>query len=114
LGVAAAVSPAAAQEAAHGKALFDVQCARCHALKRGSDDVYGPNLRGVVGRKAAREKGFDYSAAMRKSAIIWDWASLNAYLAQPRLVVPRTSMQGFGVPDPQDRRDLIAYLQSVH
>ncbi len=94
--------------------MFDVQCARCHALKRGSDDVYGPNLRGVVGRKAARDKGFDYSSAMRKSAITWDWASLNAYLAQPRLVVPRTSMQGFGVPDPQDRRDLIAYLQSVH
>lgn len=96
-----------------GKALFADKCARCHAVGRGKND-FGPNLRGVVGRKAARAKGFDYSAAMKSSAIIWDWASLNAYLSQPRVIVPRTSMPGIsGVADPQDRNDLIEYLKTA-
>ena len=66
----------------------------------------------MVGRKAAALKGYDYSPGMRRSAIVWDPATLDAFLASPRLLVPRTKMPNFaGVGDPQDRRDLIAYLK---
>jgi cytochrome c len=67
----------------------------------------------VVGRKAAAVKGFDYSPALKHSFIIWDEASLNVYLAAPRIMLPRTSMRGAGVEvaDPQDRRDVIGYMK---
>ena len=102
---------ARAQDAAHGKALF-AKCARCHSLKRTENDL-GPHLKGVVGRKAAAVKAFTYSAAMRHSAIIWDEQTLNAYLAEPRIVVPRTSMpNSAGLEDANDRQDLIAFLKT--
>ena len=108
----AAGAPAGAQDAGRGKVLFADKCARCHAITGKND--FGPNLKGVVGRKAAKAKGFDYSPAMKHSAIVWDWASLNAYLAQPRLIVPRTAMPNMaGVADPQDRDDLIEYLKTA-
>ena len=106
-----AATSAHAQDAKRGKLLF-APCARCHSFDPRNNDL-APNLRGVVGRKAAAVKGFDYSGAMRRSFIVWDEASLNAYLAQPRVVVPRTTMRGEGVDveSPQDRRDLIAYMK---
>lgn len=106
-----AATAAHAQDAKRGKVLF-APCARCHSFDPKNNDL-APNLRGVVGRKAAAVKGFDYSGAMRRSFIVWDEASLNAYLAQPRVMVPRTTMRGEGVDveSPEDRRDLIAYMK---
>jgi cytochrome c len=110
-GVALAAGPAlAAGDAAHGKLLF-AQCAACHSFNPIKNDL-GPNLKGVVGRKAASVKGYLYSGAMRRSAIIWDEATLNAYLATPRLLVPRNKMLFPGMDDPVDRSDLIAYLKA--
>jgi cytochrome c len=107
----AAATTAHAQDAKRGKALF-APCARCHSFDPKNNDL-APNLRGVVGRKAAAVKGFEYSGAMRHSFIVWDEASLNAYLAQPRVIIPRTTMRGAGVDveSPQDRQDLIAYMK---
>jgi cytochrome c len=106
---AVAAGPALA-DAQHGKLLY-AQCSACHSLNPTNNDP-GPNLKGVVGRKAASVAGYSYSGAMRRSAIVWDEATLNAFLANPRVVVPRSRMPGSGVPDPQDRSDLIAYLKS--
>ena len=114
--VMAAATAAHAQDAQtasakRGKVLF-APCARCHSFDPKKNDL-APNLRGVVGRKAAAVKGFEYSGAMRRSFIVWDEASLNAYLAQPRVLIPRTTMRGAGVDveSPEDRRDLIAYMK---
>ena len=109
--ILAAATAVHAQDAKRGKVLF-APCARCHSFDPKKNDL-APNLRGVVGRKAAAVKGFDYSGAMRHSYIVWDEASLNAYLAQPRVMIPRTTMRGEGVDveSPEDRRDLIAYMR---
>jgi cytochrome c len=109
--LAGAAATSHAQDAKRGKALF-APCARCHSFDPKKNDL-GPNLRGVVGRKAGAVKGFEYSGALRHSYIVWDEASLNAYLAQPRVRVPRTTMRGAGVEveSPQDRQDLIAYMK---
>jgi cytochrome c len=106
---AGAAGPALA-DAQHGKLLY-AQCAACHSFNRADNDR-GPNLKGIVGRKAAAVAGYSYSGALRRSAIVWDEATLNAFLANPRVVVPRSGMPGSGVPDPQDRSDLIAYLKT--
>jgi cytochrome c len=82
----------------------------CHAL--GADRV-GPRHCGLIGRRAGTVPGFGYSAAMAKSNLTWDEKTLDRFLAKPLQVVPGTSMTYDGVPDPQDRRDLIAYLREA-
>jgi cytochrome c len=80
----------------------------CHALEYNRT---GPKHCGVLGRHAGSAPGYDYSAAMKRSKIIWNERSLDRFLAAPTNVVPGTTMTYAGVPDAKDRADLIAYLQ---
>ena len=86
------------------------RCFACHALAR---DRTGPRHCGLFGRKAGSVPGFDYSDAMKKSAIVWDEKTLNLFLANPTGVVPGTFMGYDGVKDPAERSDLIAYLKKA-
>lgn len=86
-------------------------CAACHSRDAGAPQRMGPNLRGVVGRKAGSNPGFDYSPALRASNITWDAAQLDAYLAAPAKHVPGTRMV-IAVPDPARRQVLIEYLSA--
>jgi cytochrome c len=105
--------PARAQDAAAGKAVFQSQCAICHAVQAGRNMV-GPSLFGVVGRPAGQIADFHYSPANKSSALTWDAATLDRYLTSPRDVVPHTIMTYAGLKDPQKRADLIAYLATLH
>ncbi len=106
-----AASPAlAAGDAKHGKVVF-AQCAACHSFDAAKNDP-GPNLKGIVGRKSAQVEDYIYSGAMKRSEIVWDEQTLNAYLSNPRVVVPRSKMPFAGMPDPHDRDDLIAFLKT--
>jgi len=71
----------------------------------------GPRHAGLFGRHAGRVPGFAYSDAMRKSQIIWSEATLDAFLTNPQSYVPGTRMTFTGLPDPQERADVIAYLK---
>lgn len=86
-------------------------CTACHSRDAGAPQRMGPNLRGVVGRKAGSNPGFDYSPALRASNITWDAAQLDAYLAAPAKHVPGTRMV-IAVPDPARRQALIEYLSA--
>ena len=97
-------------DAAAGAKVF-VQCKMCHATAPGVNRI-GPLLAHVVGRKAAIQPGFMYSAAMKSSGITWTETKLADYLASPRLVVPGTKMSFVGLKKPQDRADIIAYLKT--
>ena len=101
---------AQAQDAAAGGMAFQ-QCAECHSP--GSSDGAGPGLQGVFGRRAGSKDGFIYSAAMKKSTVVWDATTLNAFLADPRAVVPGTSMGYGGDDDAKERADLVAYLKTL-
>lgn len=111
LALAFAATEAAAASPEPGKRLF-VQCGGCHAVERGQTNPIGPNLAGVVGRKAAADKAFAYSPALRGAKIIWSPKTLDAFLADPQKVVPHTSMAYFGLKKPADRQAVIAYLKS--
>ncbi len=106
----AAFAPAQAQDAAAGGMAF-LQCADCHS--GGDNNGVGPGLKGVVGRRAGVQAGFVYSPAMAKSALTWDAATLDKFLAAPKDVVPGTTMTYPGDDDPKERADLIAYLKSL-
>jgi cytochrome c len=108
---AAASAPAAgAPDAAAGGMAF-LQCSDCHST--GSGDGVGPGLRGIVGRRAGSRAGFKYSPAMGKSTLVWDAPTLDKFLADPKAVVPGTSMDFPGVQDAVERANLVAYLATL-
>lgn len=109
--VAAALAiagPTRAADLKHGKAVF-VQCAACHSFDPASNGL-GPNLIGIVGRKAASVESYVYSPPMRRSSITWTKPKLDAFLADPQGVVRGTKMPFAGLAASNDRADLIAYL----
>lgn len=88
------------------------QCRACHALEAGRNGV-GPYLHGVVDRPVGAASGYTaYSGALSAVAEVWDPATLSAFIQNPRGYAPGTTMGFNGVPDVQDRANLIAYIQS--
>jgi cytochrome c len=88
-------------------------CAACHTTSADGENSMGPNLRGVVGRKAGTAPGFQYSQAMRDSGIRWTPEELDSYLTDVAAKVPGTLMPFNGFPDAQDRQAVIGYLKSL-
>ena len=98
----------AAGDAAAGEAVFK-KCGSCHKLD-GSDGV-GPHLNGVVGRNHGVAEGFAYSEAMAAlSAEPWTPEALFAFLENPKKAIPGTKMAFAGLPKPEDRANVIAYM----
>jgi cytochrome c len=88
-------------------------CQACHTFDKGGPNRVGPNLWGVVGRPKASEAGFDYSGGMKGKGGTWTIADLNAFLANPKGMVPGTKMTFNGLPRGNQRADVIAYLNSL-
>jgi cytochrome c len=103
----------AAGDADKGKAAFVRQCAICHTIEKGDPNRFGPNLSGIVGKKAAAVPGFDYSRAF-KSAANWEWSedALASWIMFPGVMVPGTAMAIFQGVAEKDRDDIVAYLAS--
>lgn len=96
----------------NGQRLF-LECAVCHERSEGTGHRVGPNLWGVVGAPSAHHDDFAYSAAMKRAELTWTAETLDAYIANPRAVVPGGRMAYPGMTDPADRRDLVAYLETL-
>jgi cytochrome c len=110
--LALAATPAhAAGDPAAGKVVF-AKCAVCHSAQAGENRV-GPSLHGVVGRKAGSLPDYAYSPAMKTSGLTWTPDTLDAYLTDPRKKLPGIKMIFAGLPNPQDRANLIAYLDTL-
>lgn len=92
-----------------GKVVF-IQCQACHVLTEGVNRV-GPSLYNKIGATAGKVPGFKYSEANKNSGIVWTEDKLFEYLKNPRAVIPGTTMAFAGIPDPQKRADLIAFLK---
>lgn len=99
-------------DAKRGQKLFE-ECIACHALERGAAGGVGPNLHGVIGRKAGEVADFRYSPAMKRSGVTWSERELDAYIAEPQKKIPGNRMPYSGMPESRDRADLIAYLMAT-
>jgi cytochrome c len=103
----------AAGNAAEGEKTFKRVCSVCHIATKDGAKRPGPSLFGVVGRKSGTTEGFRYSEANKNANIVWSEENLDPYLADPKKVVPGTTMAFAGVRKPEERTDLIAYLATL-
>ena len=101
----------AAGDAAKGKSAFVRECAICHTLEQGGPNRFGPNLFGVLHRKAGAVADFTYSRAF-KAAATWDWNPdlVAGWIGAPGVMVPGTAMGVFQGVAQNDRDDIVAYL----
>jgi len=99
----------AAADPADGAKLFAEQCSACHALDHAK---IGPPLAGILGRQAGSVPNYPYSAALKHAGFAWNDTNLARWLANPQAMLPGAAMP-MQVPEPQARRDLVAFLRSV-
>ena len=118
LTVVALTSSALAEgDAAKGKAAF-AKCGICHQVGEGAKTLVGPELNGIVGRKAASVADYAmYSAGMKKLGAdgwVWTEENIDKWIADPKAMIPDSPMAlAFpGVPDAAERADIIAYLKT--
>lgn len=103
---------AADEPATRGRQIFESRCASCHVGSPPSAATLGPNLAGIVGRKAGRGSSGVHSRAMTESGIVWSRDSLRRFLSNPGREVPGTIMP-VRVEDPKQLEDLLDYLEKL-
>jgi cytochrome c len=95
---------------AKGQQIFN-KCMACHNADKGGANQLGPNLWGVLGLPIAEDRGgFAFSDALKKVGGSWNWDNLSKWLTSPRNFAPGTKMTFAGLSNPQDRADVIAFL----
>ena len=103
-------------DAAKGAELFKSTCGLCHQIGPGAKTLIGPELNGIVGRKAASTNYPMYSDVIKTLGdfgVVWTEENLDRWITNPKAVLPGTYMTVFpGMPDASDRANLIAYLKT--
>ncbi len=97
------------QAVSRGLVVYENNCAGCHSV---SVNRVGPKHAGIVGRRAGSIKDYSYSAALKKSELVWNKDLLVRWLADPEQVIPGQAM-GFRLGNVQDRMDVVAYLATL-
>lgn len=110
--VAAMPVAASAADAEAGKTVFN-KCKACHQIGAGAKNAVGPNLTGVIGRKAGTAEGFAYSEGMKAAGFTWDDASFLEYIADPKKKVPGNKMVFMGIKDATEAANLLEYLKTA-
>jgi nitrite reductase (NO-forming) len=88
------------------------KCQACHSLDAGKN-LIGPSLAGVVGKPAGQSSGYNYSPAMKDSGVVWNAQNLNAFMAAPQRLVPKTKMAFPGIASDSERSNIVAFLASA-
>jgi cytochrome c len=104
------VNVAGAADLERGREVF-AECAACHALAAATaEGALGPSLEGLLGATAGSRDDYRYSAAMRRSGIVWTPETLEQFIADPQGLVRGNRMAFAGISDETARADLLAYL----
>ena len=99
-------------DVARGEGVFR-KCTACHTINQGGANGLGPNLWGRMGAPIAGVAGYSYSDSLRaRAGETWSWDNMSAWLASPRNFAPGTKMTFAGLSDPQDRADILAYMNA--
>lgn len=103
-----------ASDAVSGRIVFEQLCGICHAVSSdGSGPTMGPNLYGLIGRKAGTEPNYAmYTSALKASGLTWSTSTLDEFLSNPMAKIPGTSMVVM-LQSPKERAEVIAYIASL-
>ena len=101
----------AAADAAKGQQVF-AKCSACHNAEPGGANALGPALYGVMGNPVAGVPGFAFSDALKSKGGTWDWETMSEWLKSPKGFAPGTKMTFAGLSSPEDRANLMAFLNS--
>uniref|UniRef100_A0AC34QAI5 Cytochrome c domain-containing protein n=1 Tax=Panagrolaimus sp. JU765 TaxID=591449 RepID=A0AC34QAI5_9BILA len=93
-----------------GKKIFKQRCLQCHVIDSMATKT-GPTLNGLMGRKSGTVPGFDYSPANKSKGVVWTRETLFEYLLDPKKYIPGTKMVFAGIKKPNERADLIKYIE---
>ena len=101
----------AAADPAKGEQVFK-KCAACHNAEPGGANALGPGLYGIMGKPHASVAGFAYSPALKEVPGSWTWEAMSTWLANPKKYAPGTKMTFAGLGNPEDRANVMAFLNS--
>ena len=101
----------ATADVAKGEAVFK-KCAACHTIAQGGPNGIGPNLWATMGKPHGHVAGFSYSDALKSVPGNWDFEGMDKWLANPKKYAPGTKMTFAGLGNPEERANLIAYLNA--
>ena len=101
----------ATADAAAGEQVFK-KCTACHNADKGGANALGPNLWGAMGEPIGKGHGFPFSSALAGVGGTWTWDTMSAWLASPKKFAPGTKMTFAGLSNPQDRANVIAFLNA--
>lgn len=104
-----------AGDAEKGAKVFK-KCQACHSVVAEDGNKIGPNLHGVVGRTAGTQEGFNYSDAMKaagEGGTVWDEATIEKYLRDPKGFIPKNKMAFAGIKKDSDMANIIAFLKEA-
>ncbi len=102
---------AQAQDVEAGKKVFN-KCRACHQVGPTAKNGVGPELNGLIGRKAGSVEGYNYSDANKNSGLTWDEATFAEYIKNPKAKVPGTKMAFAGITKEQEIKDLTAFFKT--
>ncbi len=88
-------------------------CMACHSMDADRSARIGPPLFGIVGAPVAADPDHRYSDAMLGFGGEWTVDRLDIYLRSPMDAIPGNMMGFPGIPNDQDRANLIAYLGTL-
>jgi cytochrome c len=106
----AAPAPAQAQVDA-GRRLF-ARCTNCHEVGAGARNGFGPQLNGIVGRKAGSAPAYAYSPALKQAGFVWNEQKLVAFIRDSEKVVPGNKMRFLSFMSEKQAADIVAYLRT--
>jgi cytochrome c len=101
----------ASADATKGEQVFK-KCAACHNAAPGGANALGPNVHAIMGAPLAAKPGFAYSDALKTKGGTWTWEAMSEWLKSPKSFAPGTKMTFAGLSKPEDRANLMAWLNT--
>ena len=112
--MAVSTTAMASGDAGAGEGLFKKKCKSCHINKDNGKHGMGPNLFGVMGRKAGTVEGYKkFSDGMKASGVVWDDASMDKIMVNSTKFVAGGKMKGIKIKDATDRKNITAYIKTL-